>query len=60
MQEQYIFIHNAILEAATCGDTHISANNLQKLSHRRLETVFLEPVEDGQYAYSAATMNAYI
>ena len=44
MQEQYIFIHDAILEAVTCGDTQISASNLrrsiQKLSHRHPETNF--------------------
>ena len=42
MQEQYIFIHDAILEAVTCGDTQISASNLQRciqiLSKRDPET----------------------
>ena len=42
MQEQYIFIHDAILEAVTCGDTQISAGDLhrsiQKLSHRDPKT----------------------
>ena len=29
LQEQYIFIHDAILESITCGNTQISAANLQ-------------------------------
>ena len=37
LQEQYIFIHDAILEAITCGDTQISAcdlrTSIQKLSN---------------------------
>ena len=28
-QDQYVFIHDAILEAVTCGDTHIEANDLE-------------------------------
>ena len=42
LQEQYIFIHDAILEAITCGDTQISAcdlrTNIQKLSNSDPET----------------------
>ena len=41
-QEQYIFIHDAILEAMTCGDTQINASDLrrsiQKLGQRDPET----------------------
>jgi len=29
LQEQYTFIHDAILESITCGNTQISASNLQ-------------------------------
>ena len=29
IQEQFIFIHDAILESVTCGDTQISATNLR-------------------------------
>ena len=29
LQEQYIFIHDAILESVTCGDTQIVAGDLQ-------------------------------
>ena len=29
MQHQFIFIHDAILESVTCGDTQISATNLR-------------------------------
>jgi len=28
-QEQYIFIHDAILESVTCGDTQIDAGHLR-------------------------------
>ena len=42
LQEQYIFIHDAILEAITCGDTQIVAGNLgrrmDKLSRRDPDT----------------------
>ena len=37
LQDQYIFIHDAILEVVTCGDTQITATNfrlqMDKLSH---------------------------
>ena len=29
-QDQYIFIHDAILEAVTCGDTQIEASDLRR------------------------------
>ena len=29
-QDQYIFIHDAILESVTCGDTEIEAGDLRK------------------------------
>ena len=29
IQEQYIFLHDAILESVTCGDTEISSANLR-------------------------------
>ena len=29
LQEQYIFLHDAILEQVTCGDTQINARELQ-------------------------------
>ena len=30
LQDQYIFIHDAILESVTCGDTQIEAGNLRR------------------------------
>ena len=30
MQKQYIFIHDAILEAIACGDTQINASDLRR------------------------------
>ena len=35
-QEQYIFIHDAILESVTCGDTQIETNNL-RVAMRKLK-----------------------
>ena len=29
MQDQFMFIHDAILESVTCGDTQIAATNLR-------------------------------
>ena len=29
-QDQYVFIHDAILESMTCGDTQIEAGNLRR------------------------------
>ena len=44
MQEQYIFIHDAILEAVICGDTQMSAYDLRKsirkLTQRNPQTHF--------------------
>ena len=37
LQEQYIFIHDAILELVTCGDTQIDAVNLRKSLHHLLK-----------------------
>lgn len=31
LQEQYVFIHDAILEACLCGDTTIPANQLRSV-----------------------------
>lgn len=31
MQEQYVFIHDAILEACLCGDTTIPASQLRSV-----------------------------
>ena len=44
MQEQYIFIHDAILEAVICGDTQMFAydllKNIKKLTQRNPQTHF--------------------
>ena len=36
-QDQYVFIHDAILESMTCGDTQIEAGNLRR-KLRKLQT----------------------
>ena len=42
IQEQYVFIHDAVLESLTCGDTQIPASGLvgaiEKLKQRDSET----------------------
>ena len=30
-QEQYVFLHDAILESVTCGDTQVTAANLRMM-----------------------------
>jgi netrin-G3 ligand len=37
-QNQYAFIHDAILEALLCGDTQISAFDLQRVVERLTQT----------------------
>ena len=34
MQDQYAFIHDAVLEALICGDTRIPASDLRQLVER--------------------------
>ncbi len=36
-QEQYIFIHDAILESVTCGDTEIPSANLMLVLQKLIE-----------------------
>ncbi len=31
VQEQYVFVHDAILEYVTCGDTQITAGDLRRV-----------------------------
>ena len=38
-QDQYVFIHDAILESVTCGDTQISAGDLRKQIQRLSQVV---------------------
>lgn len=33
-QDQYMFIHDAILESITCGNTQINVTNLQKMVNK--------------------------
>ena len=46
LQEQYMFIHDAILEAVTCGDTQIDASlfsrRITEMSHRYPQTQLTE------------------
>ena len=39
VQEQFTFIHDAILESVTCGDTQISATNLRMNIAKMIVTI---------------------
>ena len=62
MQDQYVFIHDAILESVTCGDTEIHSANLRRMLIKMskispdnpvtmLETQFKVQTEDTQCMY---------
>ncbi|XP_069378737.1 protein tyrosine phosphatase receptor type Fa isoform X17 [Paralichthys olivaceus] len=64
-EEQYIFIHEALLEAATCGNTEVPARNLyahiQKLTHIPPgETVTAMELEFKKLANSKAHTSRFI
>ncbi|KAM9849037.1 protein tyrosine phosphatase receptor type Fa [Aulostomus maculatus] len=64
-EDQYIFIHEALLEAATCGNTEVPARNLyahiQKLSQIPLgETVTAMELEFKKLANSKAHTSRFI
>ena len=52
-QDQYIFIHDAILESVTCGDTQINAGNLRATLDKLLKMDQSGRTEmDNQFAVS--------
>ena len=54
-QDQYIFIHDVVLESVTCGDTQIDAGNLRTNLDKLLRTKQSENTEmDIQFAVSTA------
>ena len=62
MQEQYIFIHDAILEAVTCGDTQINASDLRKSIHQlrhRDPTINLTGYESQFKAHTIASVTMH-
>ena len=34
LQEQYVFLHDAILESVICGDTQVNAADLRHIMHK--------------------------
>ena len=54
-QDQYIFIHDAILESVTCGDTQIETNNL-RVAMRKLK----EYTQSGGSGYAQQFSVSYI
>ena len=59
-QDQYIFIHDAILESVTCGDTQIDAGNLRTSLDKLLrETQPRRTEVDIQFAVSTS-IDSYV
>ena len=57
VQDQYIFIHDAILESVTCGDTQIEASNL-RVAMRKLNEVPHNSTGNGyQQQFSVRAVN---
>ena len=50
-QDQYIFIHDAILESVTCGDTQISAGDLRRQMQKLSQTAQGQKCTGFQYQF---------
>ncbi|XP_064386119.1 sushi, von Willebrand factor type A, EGF and pentraxin domain-containing protein 1-like isoform X4 [Halichondria panicea] len=50
-QDQYVFIHDAILESVTCGDTQISAGDLRRQIQKMSSVAPGKTVSDFQYQF---------
>ncbi|XP_064386156.1 uncharacterized protein LOC135334774 isoform X2 [Halichondria panicea] len=50
-QDQYVFIHDAILESVTCGDTQISAGDLRRQIQKMLSVAPGKTLSDFQYQF---------
>ncbi|XP_064386224.1 receptor-type tyrosine-protein phosphatase alpha-like [Halichondria panicea] len=50
-QDQYVFIHDAILESVTCGDTQISAGDLRRQIQKMSSVLPGKPISDFQYQF---------
>ncbi|XP_064386168.1 uncharacterized protein LOC135334780 isoform X2 [Halichondria panicea] len=50
-QDQYVFIHDAILESVTCGDTQISAGDLRRQIQKMLSVTPGKTISEFQYQF---------
>ncbi|XP_064386419.1 uncharacterized protein LOC135334961 isoform X2 [Halichondria panicea] len=50
-QDQYVFIHDAILESVTCGDTQISAADLRRQIQKMSSVAPGKAITDFQYQF---------
>ena len=50
-QDQYVFIHDAILESVTCGDTQINAGDLRRKIQRMSQVAQGKNCTEFQYQF---------
>ena len=60
MQNQYIFIHNALNELLTCGETEITAANMRIAIGRLSRTVQSGTVTGFQKQYEVRSYELYV
>ncbi len=51
IQDQYVFIHDAILESVTCGDTQINAGDLRKQIQKMSRVALRKITSEFQYQF---------
>ena len=54
-QDQYVFIHDAVLESVTCGDTQIEASSL-RVAMRKLKEKSLQGGSPLQQQFSVSLL----
>ena len=55
-QDQYVFIHDAVLESVTCGDTQIEASSL-RVAMRKLKEKSLQGGSHLQQQFSVSVLH---
>ena len=56
MKEQFTFIHDAILESVTCGDTQIAATNLRPVIAKLKKKDIHTQIDGFQSQFTVSTM----
>ncbi len=51
IQDQYVFIHDAILESVTCGDTQINAGDLRRQIQNMSKVAPGKKISEFQYQF---------
>ena len=59
LQEQYIFLHSAILEFVTCGDTQINAGDLRMVMRKYLKIDPVKKINKFQEQFNISVHNYY-